>query len=531
MTMGVRMLDSSPYIISGFSGVIGLLLLTGLSLVRRRNRIARTSAAAKNNTVEKKIYSFRKCLRKGWYNIEHDEKNLWVWSQAKAEIIVPEGVTRISIYYRAIHWELTGKGSETSFYLDDNCIAKRMVFDDLCTVHISCSALQTITLQTSVVVPSDYGASTDNRPLGICVRAIEYGYMDAVAQSGPPDTPLETLQPVMPDTLPEMLQIEITNKCNLSCKMCYWHSKESACTKSNQRNMDAFVWNQFLVAARAQKNVTFLGNGEPFCNEKFMSYLQELDRCQINMALSTNGTMISNKLAAEIGRLKHVRRLSFSIDSPHPDTYRQIRGCDLHVALNGLRNMASEIDDVKKIDVASVVMKSNLKTLVDFPKLLSEYGITRYLMRGLVDYAGNLAHEIIDDTPDTIATLQSIAAACTECGITLVIFPPLPSLDFRSDMAVRESQIGRHAGDPVQNDNHAGQSRKCDDPWVSAYITLNGDVYPCKNYGSAPIMGNLTDQPFHEIWYGDTFNAFRKSLLSVEKMPLMCFNCLRQTCD
>jgi radical SAM protein with 4Fe4S-binding SPASM domain len=69
-----------------------------------------------------------------------------------------------------------------------------------------------------------------------------------------------------------------------------------------------------------------------------------------------------------------------------------------------------------------------------------------------------------------------------------------------------------------------GMRKACGVPWAHVVIGDNGDVHPC--CASDRVMGNVTRQPFEEIWFGQPYDDFRRRMLSTDPPP-ECLRCQR----
>lgn len=66
--------------------------------------------------------------------------------------------------------------------------------------------------------------------------------------------------------------------------------------------------------------------------------------------------------------------------------------------------------------------------------------------------------------------------------------------------------------------------------WHSCVITWDGKVVPCCFDKDAHfVLGDLKEQTFKEIWFGEKYNHFRKSLLKSRSEIEICKNCTEGT--
>ena len=62
--------------------------------------------------------------------------------------------------------------------------------------------------------------------------------------------------------------------------------------------------------------------------------------------------------------------------------------------------------------------------------------------------------------------------------------------------------------------------------WRSFVITNNGKVVPCCFDKEAKyVLGDLNENSISEIWFGDKYNEFRRTVLSGRRKIDICRNC------
>lgn len=147
---------------------------------------------------------------------------------------------------------------------------------------------------------------------------------------------------------PQALAIEVTSKCNLTCKMCPL-TTGSTLSSATPDDMTTVLWQDILPLAKRYRNVMLTGYGEPLLNPNFLPMLRELNQAQVNFSVTTNGTPITKSVALELASLESMNQLTVSIDSPERDSYRSIRGGDVEKALKGVKNLMATIKDPDKV--------------------------------------------------------------------------------------------------------------------------------------------------------------------------------------
>jgi MoaA/NifB/PqqE/SkfB family radical SAM enzyme len=112
---------------------------------------------------------------------------------------------------------------------------------------------------------------------------------------------------------------EITQKCNLDC--CYCFSKNSTSVEILRYELiDQIIDN--IKGAEVMRVI--ITGGEPLINlKRFFYILDKLSNTKIGIILSTNGTMIDDRLAIKISR--YVSAVQISLDGKK-DTHDKIKG-------------------------------------------------------------------------------------------------------------------------------------------------------------------------------------------------------------
>lgn len=299
--------------------------------------------------------------------------------------------------------------------------------------------------------------------------------------------------------MPRYLQLEITRDCNLNCPMCYRKSKSSLIHQGETRNLTPSVLHSILHKVPTVRTVSFLGEGEPLMNPHLDDLLGILSDRGIRSWLTTNGTLLTEEIVHRWEGYG-VSEAHVSIDASTEETYKRIRtGGKFEDALQGM-------------------------------ELLGRSKIPMFL--NFVMYEQNL-HELRE------ALVAAKKAGCT--GINALV----PVFDHGSDL---EGSLTR-AENSEENQYHLQESysyalaqkliwiggkpslepsfRRCNFPFALPYITLEGNIcgcchtpggertewylgVPCAVHNKDYIMGNIFNEPFRDIWLGETYNWLRQ---------------------
>lgn len=185
-----------------------------------------------------------------------------------------------------------------------------------------------------------------------------------------------------PDSAPLLLQLEVTNHCNLKCVMCprlsdtryleHQSGFEGTMTYETFRRLEP-------ILPRVTKCLLF-GNGEPLMNPDLVAMLQTLARHRIDVCFNSNGTMMSERFSRTFVELG-VGGITFSIDGATAPTYNAIRiGSDFDRVVGNIRRLAElrASDPERKgkphITIACVLMSANAHEIPDMVDLTHDLG-------------------------------------------------------------------------------------------------------------------------------------------------------------
>jgi radical SAM protein with 4Fe4S-binding SPASM domain len=320
--------------------------------------------------------------------------------------------------------------------------------------------------------------------------------------------------------MPVALQVELTSRCNLRCRMCPLTTGTSS-TSAEPGPMTEVLFDEFLQIARGCRRVILAGYGEPLTNPQCLPMLRALDAEDIDMSMATNAIALTPEVARQLVALRHLSLINISIDSPDPEVYRQVRGGNLDRAMQGLRNIMVAIDDPSRVRVSSVAMRITLPSLTRMPAVLAELGVRTFSLQSVMDYNDYATDESLLDHPEMAPALEEIRTSCDELGIELEV-----TVEERTYADVTDSERARRGfyGDGEWDKE---TTRLCHVPWDIPFIDKDGGVFPCCFAASANErrLGRLGEQTFHEIWLGEPARRFRRDIIDGRTTPDICRRC------
>jgi radical SAM protein with 4Fe4S-binding SPASM domain len=129
--------------------------------------------------------------------------------------------------------------------------------------------------------------------------------------------------------------------------------------------------------------------------------------------------------------------------------------------------------------------------------------------------------ETLDRHPELVKKyLPTAITSAQDLGIELILPPDYIQILSQHDKP-EVSGISSTEGDnsrPYKSE----KVRNCLDPWVTAFVTIDGEVYPCCNIRKS--LGNLKYQSLKCIWFGAKLTRLQHDILSGNS-PHECLVC------
>jgi len=284
--------------------------------------------------------------------------------------------------------------------------------------------------------------------------------------------------------MPPSAGIELTNYCNLHCPEC---ASGSGSMDRDRGYMDIGLFKKILNELKPYLyNINLFFQGEPMMHPDFFLFLEA---CKLtNSVVSTNGHFLSYSNACKLAD-SGLKKLIISIDGMDQNTYSAYRaGGQLSTVLEGIRNMSEAIlerDSSLKLELQFLVNSKN------------EYQIP--------------ALKLLTKEVNAIYKLKSMQI--------------LNSCDIEKWLPVKE-RFRRYKQNGTSYILKSSLPDRCFRLWTNPVITWDGKVLPCCFDKNADhVMGDMNVNTFREIWEGEKYSLFRKSVINKRNTIAVCRNC------
>lgn len=293
--------------------------------------------------------------------------------------------------------------------------------------------------------------------------------------------------------MPLSISIEPTTSCNLRCPEC--PSGLRSFTRPTGMLKSGLFENVINQLSNTLSYLIFYFQGEPYLNLSFLDMVKYASEKNIYTATSTNAHYLTDNAARRTVE-SGLDRLIISIDGTTQETYQAYRvGGKLDKVIEGTKNIVKWKRELKSktpyVIFQFLVVKPNEHQVEDIKKLGKELGVDEVAFKTAQIYDYQQGSDL------------------------------MPTID-------KYSRYKKNASGTYEIKN--GLLDHCWKMWHSCVITWDGKVVPCCfDKDSHYVLGDLTKNTFEEIWRGEPYNDFRKSLLKSRTEIEMCKNCTEGT--
>lgn len=339
------------------------------------------------------------------------------------------------------------------------------------------------------------------------------------------------------------LGLRITDVCNLRCVACgqwgpegFLHAASLAELKQGEVTPARYRTIFADLAANGHYPFVYFWGGEPMLYEGTVDLIEECTRLGMPASIATNGTRVA--AAAERLARAPLFLLQVSIDGPTADIHNRIRP-----AVGGRDNFA---DILAALEAVTERRRGGLPLIASLTTLSKEnvrHLVTIYqAFRDKVDFfvfylawwiseerssrheeefrrrfgkeaclqKGWIGNWLPDDFPALDRQLKELRAMSRRRGMPPVIV--LPSI-------AGEENLRRYYTDHAERFGFD----QCISIYQAAEVNSNGDVSPCRDYHDY-VVGNIREATLSELWNGEAYRRFRRSLSAEGLMPV-CSRC------
>lgn len=325
-------------------------------------------------------------------------------------------------------------------------------------------------------------------------------------------------------SFPYHIQIGADNRCNLRCGFCLAdayrkHGKVHLQDQKLDRNPIA-IFEALVPYMKYWKVLSLTGPGESLINPRLDEILLLVRRnSSCDIVVTTNGVLINQRLT-KIFLDCGVTEVSISLDSIDATTFRDLRvNGELDKVQRGIDLINEEKrrrgTDLPRLNLTPTFFKQNIRELPDFVDYAARNGVHQLQASPGQVYREDWVEKSLLGAPELTRRMAAKATKrAQELGVTLINNLRMVYVNRGNPLlkALRSEEPDDFPTDPST----------CLKPWASLYVEPDGEVRPCCY--QSPILGNLYQSSFEEIWNGSRAVGLRQSMLD-RNPPEECRNC------
>ncbi|MBL7201806.1 MAG: radical SAM protein [Anaerolineae bacterium] len=318
------------------------------------------------------------------------------------------------------------------------------------------------------------------------------------------------------------------NRCNLRCIFC---TDRGPAAHYSDLTFEGFL--RYTEPLESAALVQLYGWGEPFVNPDYERMFDHVARhyAGTRIYISTNGILLSDRWIDKV--LSYGKCLiNVSLNAATRETYTRVTGVDAFRRvvdnvrrLMGAREQQGARDLVVSLSFVSIL--PNLGELPRFIALCDELGVRYAVLQDLtVLEEPHWKLFVGEHEGEARETFLAAVEQARSRGVFLDAFTHYPVTYYaqeRGDYAHLE--LPRDCLPVWEQDEGTlfyPQPGECYEPYQTFLVSQNGAVTTCCR--AREVMGNLLEQTFDEIWNGEVYRAYRRTI-NTFRPPQACLSC------
>ena len=326
-------------------------------------------------------------------------------------------------------------------------------------------------------------------------------------------------------TGPWHVQIDLTNQCNNNCIACWCNSpllEDKAMdeeTKNKSLAYDIVLKLISQIDELGVREIYFTGGGEPFMHPRILDIMRYIKKKGIFLDMSTNFTLVTENIAEQLVEMS-VNHMTLSLWAATPATY---------VKQHTSKNENTFLQMEKMIDYI-VKLKEEKQTNIPALGMYNVINIYNYFeVDKMLEFAfkhkmNDISFVPVDTVPNKTAILKLNANQRKILAEKIKAIPEqMLQLEKKYHHSITISHLddflrrieNEDAEDANYDTDILNSMSSCYAGWAFARVLATGDVNSCLKSFKIPV-GNIYEQSFKEIWYGNKQQEFRKHTIDYD---------------
>lgn len=309
-------------------------------------------------------------------------------------------------------------------------------------------------------------------------------------------------RPSRPRSHPQLLNIAITDMCNLGCRHCPRTYDDSIdLDQLDPERVKAIIDEVSPQTAQIQISA---GLGEPLLYDGVFDVIKHAKNQNMRLRMMSNATVLDEDKANRLLDLD-IDHLAISLDGATAETYEKIRvGADFENVISNVDRFCT-LKDERGVAVDTqlspvLFVGENLEEMPRFVELADEIGVDKVGFNDLIpspEMEGISTKNLDTAGPDEMEHIKEVFEETRRRAEELDVGLKLPT----------EEEVSA-----------------CNEPWHMLTVTTKGKVRPCCTGPWGTFVGDLVEDGVDEIWRGEAFVQWREQMLS-DNPQQACVDC------
>ena len=327
---------------------------------------------------------------------------------------------------------------------------------------------------------------------------------------------------------PALVDLSVTNRCNLHCPFCFADSKDSS-PFTEELSVDE-LFKLFSDLENINVLRVALTGGEPFLRQDIMEIITKFSSFNFAKTINTNGTLINEEIAMELSNL-NIDRICISLDGSNSKIHNRIRG--LGTFSKVIRGIELLKENEVPVSTLFTLNKYNVENLLECIKFNEKIGMDYMTVMMLCPTGRASDGKLLPNKDQWYPILLKLSQMLKndEINLKFKIVPPNESpiwwqLYFPLEFYDCTDFLQYWPFNENPNTNSIKREISCQAGVKACSIIQNGDVYGCDfMIGNDELKaGNIRSSTFKEIWdHSSVFKQLRN--LSFDQIEGKCKTC------
>jgi radical SAM protein with 4Fe4S-binding SPASM domain len=318
-------------------------------------------------------------------------------------------------------------------------------------------------------------------------------------------------------TGPDLVQIDLTNKCNNSCLGCWIHSPLVGESRSDikKEELPVRIVKKLIddLNEMGSRRINISGGGEPLIYPKAMEVLQYLREKEMETNLITSFAAINEEIVKKIIELD-LNQVFISVWAATPETYVALHPNKNDLTFHKIKKRIRLMSEKRRDEKTPRIIIINVITNINYQEIEA---MIEFAMDVGADKVGFTLVDTIRGKTDSLMLSEreksELKVKIEELKMNIDGNGYYPNQSGRSvfvlGLNVVEKSISEKAL-PDEPFKELVDSIPCYAGWLYSRILANGDVIPCCKADKKP-MGNIKKNSFKDIWGSNRQHEFRKN--------------------